>query len=92
MNYEYCVGCGKCAEICPVNECIVMVDELRFEDDSSPWERWDTDQAAYIDWAEAKKGGDRVTYPFVTGTGMEVQHAERVPVGQIVPVKRERRR
>ena len=29
VNYEFCVGCGKCADVCPVNECIVMVDELQ---------------------------------------------------------------
>ena len=36
VNYEFCVGCGKCAEVCPVQECIVMVDELQFDDDKSP--------------------------------------------------------
>ncbi|HLJ80692.1 MAG TPA: 4Fe-4S dicluster-binding protein [Ktedonobacterales bacterium] len=88
VNYEYCVGCGKCAEICPVQECIVMVDELRFGDDTSPWERWTQDQNTYIDWAEEKKGADRITYPFVTGTGVTVEQSERVPTGKVIPVKR----
>jgi pyruvate ferredoxin oxidoreductase delta subunit len=88
IAYEYCVGCGKCAEICPVQECIVMVDELRFGDYDSPWERWQRDQAAYIEWAEEKKGSERVTYPFVTGRGVEVENAERVPAGKVIPVKK----
>ncbi len=92
VAYEYCVGCGKCAEVCPVQECIVMVDELRFTDYASPWEHWQRDPEGYIEWAEEKKGTDRVTYPFVTGTGMEIEQGEHMPTGKIVPVKRELRR
>jgi hypothetical protein len=69
-----------------------MVDELRFGDYDSPWERWQQDQAAYIEWAEEKKGTERVTYPFVTGTGMEIESGERVPVGKVIPVKKGLRR
>jgi pyruvate ferredoxin oxidoreductase delta subunit len=91
IAYEYCVGCGKCAEMCPVKECIVMVDELKFEDNSSPWEFHTRDPQGYITWAEEKKGQERVVYPFVTGTGMEVVPGETVPVGKKLSAKRETR-
>ena len=90
INYEYCTGCGKCAEICPVQECIVMVDELRFEDNASPWEMWKRDPAAYMEWAEGKKGTERITYPHVTGTGVGVEQGQRLPMGKIIPVRRKK--
>ena len=92
IHYEYCVGCGKCAEICPVKECIVMVDELQFEDNDSPWEAHIQDPKGYIEWAEQKKAakGARFIHPFITGTGLEFQEVERVPEGKIMPAKTKR--
>lgn len=81
VNYDYCVGCGRCAQVCPVNECIVMVDELSFDDHKSPWEHYKRDREGYIAWAEEKKGNERVWYPFVTGTGMEFRAGEQVAEG-----------
>ena len=88
IDYQYCVGCGKCAQVCPVKECIVMVDELQFEDDASPWEHWKKDSNDYIQWVEDKKGKDRVSYPFVTGKGITVTQGEVMPEGKIVPVRK----
>jgi pyruvate ferredoxin oxidoreductase delta subunit len=88
VDYQYCVGCGKCAQVCPVKECIVMVDELQFEDDSSPWEHWKKTPQDYIQWVEGKKGKDRVSYPVVTGKGMIVTQGEVMPEGKIVPVRK----
>jgi pyruvate ferredoxin oxidoreductase delta subunit len=81
IAYEYCTGCGKCAQVCPVKECIVMVDELRFEDDSSPWEAYTENKQEYVEWAEKRKSAGRFIHPFVTGTGLEFQEGEVVPIG-----------
>ncbi|HET7034803.1 MAG TPA: 4Fe-4S dicluster-binding protein [Thermomicrobiaceae bacterium] len=88
VEYEYCVGCGKCAQICPVKECIVMVDELAFDNYDSPWEHWQRDPSGYVEWAEAKKGADRVTYPFVTGSGRLVLEGQVIAEGSKPAPKR----
>ena len=81
IAYEYCTGCNKCAQACPVNECIVMVDELQFTDDGSPWDAYKADPHKYTEWAEEKKGKGRYIHPMVTGTGLEFVEGELVPFG-----------
>jgi pyruvate ferredoxin oxidoreductase delta subunit len=80
VNYEVCVGCHKCADVCPVPECIVMVDELRATNDESPWKAYKKDPVAYTAWAEKMKGRERLRYPHVTGTGVEVSEGKDVPM------------
>ena len=63
VNYEYCVGCGKCAEVCPVKECIVMVDELQVRRQQQSVGALEERPKEYIAWVEEKKGKDRFSYP-----------------------------
>jgi pyruvate ferredoxin oxidoreductase delta subunit len=76
VNYNYCVGCGRCAEVCPVPNTIVMIDELKFDTNESPYQKFKESKDAYTNWAEEKKGKTRVNYPFVTGTGLSVEEAK----------------
>jgi pyruvate ferredoxin oxidoreductase delta subunit len=76
VNYEYCTGCGRCAEVCPVEDCIVMVDELKFENQDSPYVLYKKDPEKYVKWAEDKKGKDRLMPSPVTGKGNMVTKVE----------------
>jgi pyruvate ferredoxin oxidoreductase delta subunit len=79
INYEYCTGCARCAEVCPVNECIVMVDELNFENNNSPWEEYRKDAESYTKWAEDKKGKGRVIPFHVAGKGEKTSWVGKIP-------------
>ncbi len=69
VNYEYCTGCGRCAQVCPVNDCIVMVDELKFDNTKSPWEQYTKNPEQYVRVMEEKKGLTREVPSPVTGMG-----------------------
>ncbi len=49
-NLEACCGCGICEAVCPVADCIAMVNEEAFTDNQSQWQAWSKDKAAYAAW------------------------------------------
>lgn len=49
-NMEACCGCGVCEAVCPVKDCITMVNEAAFEDNQSQWGMWRQDKDAYRVW------------------------------------------
>jgi formate hydrogenlyase subunit 6/NADH:ubiquinone oxidoreductase subunit I len=51
---EVCCGCGVCEAVCPVKDCVTMVNEQAFEDNDSQWTMWKKDKAAYATWLEGK--------------------------------------
>jgi len=52
VNLESCCGCGVCEQVCPVKDCVSMVNESEFHDNHSQWEAFKKDQDAYLKWLE----------------------------------------
>ncbi len=53
-NMEACCGCGVCEAVCPVPNCVTMVNETEFSDNASQWEAWKKDKNGYKTWLQAK--------------------------------------
>jgi len=51
-NLEACCGCGICEDVCPVKDCVTMVNESEFRDNNSQWAEFKKDQEAYLKWLE----------------------------------------
>jgi pyruvate ferredoxin oxidoreductase delta subunit len=75
-NMQACCGCGVCEAVCPVKECVVMVNETEFTDNSSQWESWKKDKEAYKVWLQDKiKGHGERSHGF----RYRGQYEEQVP-------------
>ena len=53
-NMVACCGCGVCEAVCPVKECVTMVNETEFVDNASQWEAWRKDKPGYEAWLAEK--------------------------------------
>ena len=53
-NMQACCGCGVCEAVCPVKDCVTMVNETEFSDNSSQWEAWRKDKDGYKTWLKEK--------------------------------------
>jgi len=51
-NLESCCGCGICEAVCPVKDCISMVNESEFHGNDSQWVSFRKDKNAYLKWLE----------------------------------------
>ena len=49
-NMESCCGCGVCEAVCPVPDCVTMVNEAEFTDNAGQWEMWQEDKDGYKQW------------------------------------------
>lgn len=52
VDLKACSGCGICEAVCPVKNCISMVNESEFHDNESQWVSYRKDSAAYLKWLE----------------------------------------
>jgi pyruvate ferredoxin oxidoreductase delta subunit len=75
-NLEACCGCGVCEAVCPVSNCVTMVNETQFADNDSQWEMWKENKEGYQAWLKEKiaKRPDRSH-----GFRFRGQYAEQVP-------------
>ncbi|MBI3658858.1 4Fe-4S binding protein [Candidatus Acetothermia bacterium] len=48
VRLESCTGCSICADVCPVDGCITMVNEAFFDDNASEYEAWKKDKTTYV--------------------------------------------
>lgn len=53
-NMQACCGCGVCEAVCPVKDCVTMVNEAAFHDNDSQWEMWRKDKPGYEIWLQTK--------------------------------------
>jgi pyruvate ferredoxin oxidoreductase delta subunit len=53
-NMEACCGCGVCEAVCPVKDCVTMVNEVEFHDNASQWEMWRKDKEGYLAFLNSK--------------------------------------
>jgi pyruvate ferredoxin oxidoreductase delta subunit len=51
-NLEACCGCGVCEAVCPVKDCITMVNEQAFADNASQFAAYEQDPGAYQAWLQ----------------------------------------
>jgi pyruvate ferredoxin oxidoreductase delta subunit len=61
-NMEACCGCGVCEAVCPVENCITMVNESAFGDNASQFEEYEKDKDVYKTWLKGKIEDKVVTY------------------------------
>ena len=59
-NMESCCGCGVCEQICPVKDCIVMVNETVFTDRNSQFEKFKEGKEEYEEWRAEVVAAGRV--------------------------------
>ena len=82
-NMEACCGCGVCDDVCPVADCVTMVNEAEFNDNSGQWEFWQRDKEGYNQWMTGlveKAKAERRTHGFhhVGGYAEDIAEMEEV--------------
>lgn len=52
-NLQACCGCGVCEAVCPVPNCVTMVNETQFTDNASQWLQWKKEPEEYKRWLQS---------------------------------------
>jgi len=78
-NLAACCGCGICEAICPVKNCITMVNESQFHDNESQWLSFKKDKGGYLEWLEATIASAPKESERTHGFRYRGQYQEQVP-------------
>jgi pyruvate ferredoxin oxidoreductase delta subunit len=75
-NMQACCGCGVCEAVCPVKNCVTMVNETEFADNASQWDAWRQNKDNYKTWLEEK-----IQHPAERSHGFRYrgQYEEQIP-------------
>ncbi len=87
-NLESCCGCGICEEVCPVKDCITMVNESEFHGNDSQWTAFKKDKDAYLSWLETTIAKASPIEKRSHGFRYRGQYQEQVPEALEVANKR----
>jgi len=87
-NLESCCGCGICEDVCPVKDCITMVNESEFHGNDSQWTAFKKDKDAYLSWLETTIAKASPIEKRSHGFRYRGQYQEQVPEALEVANKR----
>jgi pyruvate ferredoxin oxidoreductase delta subunit len=79
VNLEGCCGCGICEAVCPVKDCITMVNESEFRNNNSQWLAFRKDRDAYLKWLEETIESTQPVEKRSHGFRYRGQYQEQVP-------------
>ena len=80
VNLESCCGCGICEAVCPVKNCVSMVNESEFVGNDSQWANFRKDGEAYLKWLETTIKKAEPIEQRSQGFRYRGQYQEQVPV------------
>jgi pyruvate ferredoxin oxidoreductase delta subunit len=81
-NMSACCGCGVCEAVCPVEQCITMVNESAFIDNTSQYEMWKQDAPAYRTWLQEKIAQEKPVEQRSHGFRYRGQYEEQIAAAQ----------
>ena len=80
VSLEACCGCGICEAVCPVKNCITMVNEFEFHGNSSQWASFRKDRDAYLKKLEKTIATAKPIEKRSQGFRYRGQYQEEIPV------------
>ncbi|HXX16422.1 MAG TPA: 4Fe-4S dicluster-binding protein [Candidatus Eremiobacteraceae bacterium] len=80
VDLQSCCGCGICEAVCPVKNCISMVNEAEFHDSDRQWVSYKEDSAAYLKWLEKTIKKAEPLAERSQGFRYRGQYKEQIPV------------